>query len=120
MSSQPPSRLTPHTPPQRPEPTAIQSGEPSVSTATLKPPKKKRNHRGGKKKRARRQSFATSTEDGVQREGDRARDSFYRVQGRNMSGTSIESEALLDHRYVMNTIAQVLNCMWANNQLMLE
>ncbi|TVY86505.1 putative metal ion transporter [Lachnellula willkommii] len=99
MSAQPPSRLTPLSPPQRPEPTAIQSGEAAASNVTLKPPKKKRNHRGGKKKRTRRQSFAASTEDD-NGTGSRPaeRDSFYRVQGRNMSGTSIESEALLDHR----------------------
>ncbi|TVY31840.1 putative metal ion transporter [Lachnellula subtilissima] len=92
MSAQPPSRLTPLSPPQRPEPTAIQSGEAAASNAT-------RNHRGGKKKRTRRQSFAASAEDS-NGTGSRsaARDSFYRVQGRNMSGTSIESEALLDHR----------------------
>jgi len=84
----------------RPEPTALQ------------PPKKKRNHRGGKKKRARKQSFAASTEDGsgmpgqTQREREEsshniARETFYRLQaGRNNSNTSLESEALLDHRYV--------------------
>ncbi|TVY51507.1 putative metal ion transporter [Lachnellula cervina] len=99
MSAQPPSRLTPLSPPQRPEPTAIQSGEAAASNVTLKPPKKKRNHRGGKKKRTRRQSFAASTEDSNGTASRPAeRDSFYRVQGRNMSGTSIESEALLDHR----------------------
>ncbi|CZS94823.1 probable MNR2-Manganese resistance protein [Rhynchosporium graminicola] len=98
--------------PQRPEPTAIQSGNAASSSATLRPdsstpiPKKKRNHRGGKKKR-RRQSFAASTEDGSgmpetshsrMNTNSAARDSFYRLQGRNLSNTSIESEALLDHR----------------------
>ena len=29
-----------------------------------------------------------------------ARSSFYRLQGRNMSNTSLESEFLLDHRLV--------------------
>ncbi|PQE29296.1 family metal ion transporter protein [Rutstroemia sp. NJR-2017a BBW] len=106
-------------PPQRPEPTALQSPQEDLdnSNATLRPDiaptqpaakKKKRrnNHRGGKK-RARRQSFATSTEDGngmaptssaqrvAQLQSD-PRSSFYR--GRNLSNTSIESEALLDHR----------------------
>lgn len=106
--------------PQRPEPTALQppsglsshpSSRPEDDIAPL--PKKKRNHRGGKKKkRPRRQSFAASTEDGsgmpetsqsnVHHGGhtaSAARESFYRVQGRNLSGTSIESEALLDHRW---------------------
>jgi magnesium transporter len=104
-------------PPRRPEPTALQDAqEPSHSNATLKPEtaaqahsKKRRNHRAGKKKRVRKQSFAASTEDGhgmpensqSYRAGNSenaARASFYRLQGRNLSNTSIESEALLDHR----------------------
>ncbi|KAE8449400.1 hypothetical protein EG329_008301 [Mollisiaceae sp. DMI_Dod_QoI] len=122
MSAQPPPRVdTPSSssqgPPQRPEPTALQgpSGQ-NTSNATLRPestahamPKKKRNHRGGKKKRTRKQSFAASTEDGSglpetsQSYGagssvNAARASFYRLQGRNLSNTSLESEALLDHR----------------------
>lgn len=91
--------------------------EPSESNAALRPaagtsedpPRKKRNHRGGKKKRRRRQSFAASTEDGTEiphtphssRQGasqSAARSSFYRMQAQNLSSTSIESEALLDHR----------------------
>jgi len=105
--------------PQRPEPTAIQTSAaaPSTSNSTLRPdatlsqaaPRKKRNHRGGRKKRTRKQSFAVSTEDGsvmpetpqphrgAQSQGA-VRSSFYRLQGRNLSNTSLESEALLDHR----------------------
>ncbi|KAF8848326.1 cora-domain-containing protein [Acephala macrosclerotiorum] len=123
MSAPPPPQVTAPSsassegPPQRPQPTALQGAEgPSQSNATLRPesaaraaPKKKRNHRGGKKKRARKQSFAASTEDGhgmldtsqSYRAGsteNAARASFYRLQGRNLSNTSIESEALLDHR----------------------
>jgi magnesium transporter len=75
-------------------------------------PRKKRNHRGGKKKRARKQSFAASTEgSGMGEETSQsirqaqshsaARASFYRLQGRHASNTSIESEALLDHRYFL-------------------
>lgn len=74
-------------------------------------PKKKRNHRGGKKKRTRRQSFAASIEDGSgmpetpqSHVGDvqnAAKASFYRLQGRNLSNTSLESESLLDHRLVI-------------------
>ena len=118
----PPPRLTPISasnsgdPPQRPEPTTLQlpTGQTVLSSETLRPddptpqpiPRKKRNHRGGKKKRARRQSFAASTEDGSgmpetprqAQSQSAARASFYRLQGRNISNTSIESEALLDHR----------------------
>ena len=123
MSAPQPPRVTASPPsgsatPQRPEPTALQtpaSPRDAESNATLRPeaagpqtiPKKKRNnHRGGRKKRARRQSFAVSN-DGAgmpetsssRREGENtARASFYRLQGRNMSNTSIESDALLDHR----------------------
>ncbi|KAK0108592.1 CorA metal ion transporter [Cadophora gregata] len=118
MAAPPPRRGSPlknaEETPQRPEPTAIQSpsGNAASSTATLRPetnspiPKKKRNHRGGKKKR-RRKSFAASTEDGLglpepsnsrMNTDNAARASFYRLQGRNLSNTSIESEALLDHR----------------------
>ncbi|KAI9739948.1 MAG: CorA metal ion transporter [Claussenomyces sp. TS43310] len=106
--------------PVRPEPIALQGnqsgGERTVST--LRPVtdtapgarKKKRNHRGGKKKRTRRQSFAApASEDGsgmpetsqgqMRRESQSAaRSSLYRLQGRNNSSTSLESEALLDHR----------------------
>lgn len=104
---------------QRPTANVLQSTaeEPSASNATLRPtattsedvPRKKRNHRGGKKKRRRRQSFAASTEDGSEmphtphsnRQGtsqSAARSSFYRMQAQNLSNTSMESEALLDHR----------------------
>ncbi|KAG0650722.1 metal ion transporter [Hyphodiscus hymeniophilus] len=121
----PPPRLAPISDsnsgdtPQRPEPTALQtpSGPGGRSTDTLRPddlqsqpiPRKKRNHRGGKKKRTRKQSFAVSTEDGSgiletpqshrqTQSQSAARASFYRLQGRNASNTSLESEALLDHR----------------------
>ena len=73
-------------------------------------PKKKRNHRGGKKKHARRRSFAASIEDGsgmpetpqsqIRNVPNAARSRFYRVQGQNLSNTSLESESLLDHRLV--------------------
>ena len=83
--------------------------------SALQPPsKKKRNHRGGKKKRPRKQSFAVSTEDGSGIQGGSARaeasarDTLYRLQSRNLSNTSLESEALLDHRLVStpNTCAR--------------
>jgi magnesium transporter len=123
MSTQAPPRSTPssnaNTENQRPRPTALQIPESNASNSnsTLRPevvisqaiPKKKRNHRGGRKKRTRKQSFAVSTEDGSgmletsqsHRRGpseSAVRNSFYRLQGRNLSNTSIESEALLDHR----------------------
>lgn len=119
MSAQPP-RITatgpfkPETPQQRPQPTVIQGQDndatmrPEASKAQP-PTKKKRNHRGGKKKRTRKQSFALTNEDGPEspeasrsRVGEDsqsvARASYYRLQGRNHSNTSLDSEALLDHR----------------------
>lgn len=80
---------------------------------------KKKKHRSGKKKRNRRQSFATTSEDvgpemppmerpslldtGVGRtrsEQERERESFYRLGSVQRSTDSLDSEALLDHRYV--------------------
>ncbi len=73
--------------------------------------KKRKNHRSGKKKRNRRQSFAPSSENGEGvatesnqqndhlrdiQESDVARPAFY-GQG-NLSSTSLDSQALLDHR----------------------
>ncbi|KAH8676408.1 hypothetical protein BGZ60DRAFT_402569 [Tricladium varicosporioides] len=74
--------------PERPDTVAIQ-------------PKKKRNHRGGKKKRTRKQSFVAGEMNAPSQSESQAsavRTSFYRLQGRNISNTSLESEALLDHR----------------------
>lgn len=97
--------------PSRPAPTAIQppetSDQPVGPGMTHNTSKKKRNHRGGKKKRTRKQSFAVPAEggeDSSRRRGDddeqhAARASFYRLQNApNASNTSLESEALLDHR----------------------
>ena len=78
--------------------------------------KKRRNHRAGKKKRNRRQSFAapgdaTGNEDGARSNHEQldaptsssTRPPFYRLgqSGRNLSDTSLDSQALLDHRYVI-------------------
>lgn len=95
--------------PTRPEPTAIQGQgrmKSDMSMRTEAGPsssKKRKNHRS-KKKKSRRQSFAPSDVDdgsglpGASREAaSAARDSFYRLQS-NHSNTSLESEALLDHR----------------------
>ena len=80
-------------------------------------PSKRRNHRGGKKKKKnRRQSFLPAAAE--EEEGDPARSSqnlhesatsttprppFYRLGqsgGRNLSETSLDSNTLLDHRYI--------------------
>ena len=76
--------------------------------------KRRRNHRGGqRKKKNRRQSFATPNEepeggdtgrpnrDHLQPPGTAQRPSFYRLGHsgrRNLSDTSLDSQALLDHR----------------------
>lgn len=71
---------------------------------------KKKKHRGGKKRRNRRQSFAANADLGADGSDDRptlediaghgnsrGSTSFYGLS-RNLSNTSLESEALLDHR----------------------
>ncbi|RFU35241.1 hypothetical protein B7463_g1165, partial [Scytalidium lignicola] len=106
-------------PPVRPglmmPPPALQGGDSGASNSQFQSDaqstaaqKKRFNHRGGKKKkRARRPSFAPSTdgsgmpETSETQRGDNmnaARESFYRLRGQNNSNTSLESEALLDHR----------------------
>jgi magnesium transporter len=92
-----------------------QSGHsPSQAAGQSENIKKKRRHRGKKSKRTRRQSFAAPSEASLQsaipevmtehHAGDRsnsgARQSFYRLgrSGGNLSNTSFDSEALLDHR----------------------
>ncbi|CAG9938219.1 unnamed protein product [Clonostachys rosea f. rosea IK726] len=63
------------------------------------PGKKRRNHRGGKKKRQRRRSFAILDEDSNHSDADEPpRDGLYQIRSANLSGTSIDSQALLDHR----------------------
>lgn len=80
---------------------------PSSATA----PAKKKKHRGGKKRRNRRQSFAAGADIGTGDMNDerpslanlggnsnsRGSSSFYQLHS-NLSNTSLESEALLDHR----------------------
>ena len=70
--------------------------------------KKRRNHRGGRKKKGRRQSFLLGAdvsgngESAIAREQSNPnvpRPPFYQGQaGRHLSSTSLDSEALLDHR----------------------
>lgn len=88
-----------------------------TSNATLSeqpaPGKKRRNHRAGKKKKNRRRSFAVTDEGGERENAIRpdldshahpseARPPFYRLGqsgGRAGSESSMDSEALLDHRW---------------------
>lgn len=90
------------------------------------PSKHKKKHRRKQRRRNRRQSFAaptgspepnpaidTATQDQAIEEeprgsgtvagsvGHNAGNPLYRLGGANLSNTSLESEALLDHRYVM-------------------
>ncbi|KAG8421017.1 hypothetical protein J3458_002924 [Metarhizium acridum] len=76
---------------------------PSLSTGkdtpdSQKHPRKRKGHRGGKKKRSRRKSFAALTEDSHDEAGPSGPGSLYQVPKANLSSTSIDSEALLDHR----------------------
>ncbi|KAH8128454.1 magnesium transporter [Trichoderma asperellum] len=79
---------------------AASSPGPTSQPASLpqRPPKKRKGHRGGKKKRSRRKSFAILHEDSHDELGESSGNGFYKVAQANLSGTSIDSEALLDHR----------------------
>ncbi|GJN77767.1 CorA metal ion transporter [Purpureocillium lilacinum] len=61
-------------------------------------PRKRKGHRGGKKKRSRRKSFAALAEDSHDEMQEASGEGFYKMPTGNLSGTSIDSEALLDHR----------------------
>ncbi|KAH7115326.1 hypothetical protein B0J11DRAFT_540325 [Dendryphion nanum] len=96
-----------------PTPTSIPGPASYAEAATNAPPTipgaaKKRKHRGGKKRRNRRQSFAATAESIGSADVDNEprpnlnpnpsnTSSFYRLNN-NRSNTSLESEALLDHR----------------------
>ncbi|KAF4587733.1 CorA family metal ion transporter [Ophiocordyceps camponoti-floridani] len=60
--------------------------------------RKRKGHRGGKKKRSRRKSFAALTEDSHDEMHRSPADAFYQMPASSLSGASIDSEALLDHR----------------------
>lgn len=74
--------------------------------------RRRKNHRAGRKKKNRRQSFATAGEEARQADSARAnrdlldasnattaRPPFYRLgQSGGISDTSLDSQALLDHR----------------------
>ncbi|KAF2227772.1 hypothetical protein BDZ85DRAFT_254841 [Elsinoe ampelina] len=96
--------------PTRPGPNPTNPGQAGGHTESM--PAKKKKHRGGRKRKNRRQSFAAPSESTVNDndEHDRrpslldgprptaASTSFYRLKDDNRSNTSLESEALLDHR----------------------
>ena len=83
---------------------------------------KKRKHRGAKRKRNRRQSFATRSEATDTSEMAKERPSlldapttqsaprpdFYRL-GQNHSNTSLDSDVLLDHRWVVHVSLPVVS-----------
>ncbi|KAM7207660.1 hypothetical protein V8F20_001927 [Naviculisporaceae sp. PSN 640] len=87
-----------------------QQGAPGPSSAQPKtaqpgqahPPRKRKNHRGGKKKKARRKSFAVVQGDMTQDEHEEGLEgvgeAFYAMPNHTLSNTSLDSEALLDHR----------------------
>lgn len=80
------------------------SGSAAAAGPSSNAPRKKKTHRGkkGKKKKDRRMSFAVAADEMARDETASTADdphsqSFYN-QGHNLSGTSLDSEALLDHR----------------------
>ena len=88
--------------------TSALPAHPSSNHDTAALPTKKRRSKGRKRRAARRQSFiaedgrppSPGNEDRESQDDDHAnlRDSFYRLGMGNVSGESLESEALLDHR----------------------
>jgi magnesium transporter len=73
------------------------SGSSKAKAAT----RKRKGHRGGKKKRSRRKSFALLHEDShdeTETASNDGRTNFYKHRQGNLSGNSIDSEVLLDHR----------------------
>lgn len=80
-------------------PAPVTTSNPASTTqAPRAAPRKRKGHRGGKKKRFRRKSFAVPDED-ERDEEDRSENRLYDLPGANLSGDSLDSEALLDHRY---------------------
>ncbi|KAK5658832.1 hypothetical protein OQA88_1644 [Cercophora sp. LCS_1] len=92
-------------PPARP-PRAGIAATPAGAGADAQPPvahtpRRRKNHRGGKKKKARRKSFALQPDDIAQdplNSESLADESQNFYSRRNLSNTSLDSEALLDHR----------------------
>jgi magnesium transporter len=96
---------------------------PDATDSTTGEAKKKKKHRAGKKKRNRRQSFIAPEDlPGVNSDSERtsllkvpgshseAREGFYRAVRANVSATSLESEALLDHRYFIGLVDDESMC----------
>ncbi|KAF1942501.1 cora-domain-containing protein [Clathrospora elynae] len=90
-------------------PGGASSARPSLpaEASSSAPAKKKKTHRGGKKRKNRRQSFAATADSTMDERPSlatiashghsRGSQGFYRTHS-NLSNTSLESEALLDHR----------------------
>ncbi|KAK4162146.1 putative metal ion transporter [Cladorrhinum sp. PSN259] len=77
--------------------------EPNAPSISGHASRRRKNHRGGKKKKTRRKSFAVTSDEiapsGADLEGiATSREGFYSRPGLNISNTSIDSAALLDHR----------------------
>lgn len=115
------------TPPTRPTVAPLQETSATAdqsnpfSTQGCSEIKKKRKHRGKKSKKGRRQSFVAPSDESslpsvmpeimedqhvANRSSSGLKQSIYRLgqPGGNLSSTSLESEALLDHRYVIALI----------------
>ncbi|EGZ77320.1 cora-domain-containing protein [Neurospora tetrasperma FGSC 2509] len=92
-----------NTPPRHDASVSV-SGPSAGQPPQNQPSRRRKNHRAGKKKKKnRRTSFGVTSEDMAQeRMNDKAlaeaRNGFYSQPGNNFSNTSIDSEALLDHR----------------------
>jgi|SRR5687767_7489587 magnesium transporter len=92
-------------------PTEASSGAPTPETSANASQRtqsgaarKRKGHRGGKKKRQRRKSFAVLDEGNSEMgEPSYGGSNLYSIPAGNLSGTSLDSEALLDHRYVTVT-----------------
>ena len=96
----------------KPDATSSSAQQPQQSVSDVAKPKKKKHRAGGKHKRkARRASFAASASENGAGMDERPslldvpnprssanQHSLYRLQSGNRSNTSLESEALLDHR----------------------
>ncbi|KJZ73621.1 hypothetical protein HIM_06954 [Hirsutella minnesotensis 3608] len=77
---------------------AAAAAPPATDQKPRAQPRKRKGHRGGKKKRTRRKSFAALHEDSHDEMHEDSGEGFYKMPSSNLSGTSIESESLLDHR----------------------
>lgn len=109
-----PSHPQPQPPSQSQSQSQSQSNNAAASArmpSTDGAPAKKKRHRAGKKRRNRRQSFIAPSDTNVETDQEQQRPSlmeshrssanqasFYRLQSAARSNTSLESQALLDHR----------------------